>query len=417
MSAALSGSSIAVVKATAGVVAAHALEITRCFYDRMLTADPAVQRFFNKAHQVSGKQPIVLADAVVQYALHIDKLDAIAPLVDKIAHRHCALSVLPEHYGVVHKHLMAAVAQVLGPAVTPEVGAAWSEAVSHLAGVCIAAEERLYKQAERRVGGWRLEREFAVVSCADIAEDTKLVRFKAADGYAGKFEYEPGQYITLRIGETGQAPRHYCLARPPLLDNFLEVAVRRVPGGVYSNYVHDRLREGDRVMLGAPHGSFGAPKDPQAAVALVGAGIGVVPMRAMLHALGPRRVKAGLMVDTTRSRAVFRDEMLATGAPLRWLATREGVARGRPDLRLEARRLVDLAGVDAHYLLCGPTPFMRDMQAALAALGATRASTNVYGTGTLATDEAAEAEAAARSRRAPHALPLGTPATATCPFA
>jgi nitric oxide dioxygenase len=42
-------------------------------------------------------------------------------LVSRIKHRHCALSILPEHYGIVHENLMIAIGDVLGDAVTPEV--------------------------------------------------------------------------------------------------------------------------------------------------------------------------------------------------------------------------------------------------------------------------------------------------------
>ncbi len=147
---ALSQSAINVVKATAPVVAEHALQITSAFYRTMFTNNPEVQAFFNKAHQRGSRQPRALADSVVQYAVNIENLGALGPLVSKIAHRHCALSVKPEHYGIVHSNLMLAIGEVLGSAVTPEIGKGWSDAVLALAGICIDAEEAIYKQAEVR---------------------------------------------------------------------------------------------------------------------------------------------------------------------------------------------------------------------------------------------------------------------------
>jgi nitric oxide dioxygenase len=141
---ALSAKAVSIVKATAPVVADHALQITSVFYRTMFHNDPHVQHFFNQAHQVAGHQPRALADSIIQYATHIDDLSALTPLVARIAHRHCALSIKPEHYGIVHKNLMLAIGEVLGSAVTPEIGAGWSEAVLGLAGVCIDAEEKLY---------------------------------------------------------------------------------------------------------------------------------------------------------------------------------------------------------------------------------------------------------------------------------
>ena len=44
---------------------------------------------------------------------------------------------------------------LLGDAVTPEVGAGWSEAVKYITTVLIDREEELYAEAEQRTGGWR----------------------------------------------------------------------------------------------------------------------------------------------------------------------------------------------------------------------------------------------------------------------
>ena len=44
---------------------------------------------------------------------------------------------------------------MFGDAITPEVGAGWSEAVNYLAMILINREEELYAEAEQREGGWR----------------------------------------------------------------------------------------------------------------------------------------------------------------------------------------------------------------------------------------------------------------------
>eukprot|EP00286_Rhodomonas_abbreviata_P009006 CAMPEP_0181342818 /NCGR_PEP_ID=MMETSP1101-20121128/31221_1 /TAXON_ID=46948 /ORGANISM="Rhodomonas abbreviata, Strain Caron Lab Isolate" /LENGTH=165 /DNA_ID=CAMNT_0023454337 /DNA_START=62 /DNA_END=556 /DNA_ORIENTATION=- len=160
---ALSPNAISVVKATAAAVAPHAGAITTNFYGRLFQ-NPAMYTFFNKANQRKGRQPQALADAVVAYASNIDNLGALKHAVPLMAHKHCALHVLPEHYQIVHDNLMDAIGDTLGDVVTPEIAQGWSEAVMGLAGILIDAEETLYSQAEAREGGWRGFRGFTVAS-------------------------------------------------------------------------------------------------------------------------------------------------------------------------------------------------------------------------------------------------------------
>ena len=390
---ALSAKTINVVKATAPVVAEHALQITSTFYNRMFEHNPEVNVFFNKAHQVAGRQPRALADSVIQYALHIDDLGALGSLVERIAHRHCALSIKPEHYGIVHSNLMAAIGEVLGDAVTPEIGEGWSEAVLALAGVCIDAEEKLYQEAESKIGGWRYEREFKVSAKTPVADEAVKLTFTPTDGYTGNFEYNAGQYLTIRIPETDQAPRHYCLVSAPNTTNELAVAVRRDGHGIYSNYIHDQMKEGDKVLLGAPMGVWCNDDADDSNIAFVTGGIGTAPMLSFIDTYGDK-VKAGVVVNRTPESTPFRQELEESSANLKFFETDTGA--GRPDLNEQAQFLIDTAGQDAKFFVCGPDSLMAATIEALSAKGAQKIFTNIYGTGTLETnleaDQAAEAK-------------------------
>ncbi len=119
----LSIESEAVVKATAGVVAEHAEQITARFYPSMFAAHPELLRVFNQGNQATGEQSRALAASVVAYAVQL--IDPAAPSFDhvmrRIAHKHVSLGIRPEQYTIVGHHLMGAVAAVLGDAVTPAV--------------------------------------------------------------------------------------------------------------------------------------------------------------------------------------------------------------------------------------------------------------------------------------------------------
>ena len=92
-----------------------------------------------------------------------------------------------------------------------------------------------------------------------------------------------GRYLTLRIPETQQAPRHYAISSAPLQGNTLDIAVRREEGGVYSNYIHNVLKEGDKVLLGAPMGLFCNPDGYTGNIAFVVGGIGASPIVSFLR--------------------------------------------------------------------------------------------------------------------------------------
>ena len=149
MASIISQESLEIVRATATAVRDNALEITGTFYPKMLGRNPQLFAFFNESNQRVGRQAgafsellsggrteedglmasaqqRTLADAVIAYALNIENLDSLSETVTRIAHKHCALGVKPEHYQIVHDNLMEAIGDVLGSAVTPEVAAAWN---------------------------------------------------------------------------------------------------------------------------------------------------------------------------------------------------------------------------------------------------------------------------------------------------
>ena len=97
----MSPETIATVKATAPAVAPNAHLITQKFYADMLSQNEELFTFFSRSNQASGAQAQTLADAVVAYASNIDNLSALAGFegspVQLMAHKHCALQVMPEH--------------------------------------------------------------------------------------------------------------------------------------------------------------------------------------------------------------------------------------------------------------------------------------------------------------------------------
>lgn len=136
---------IDIIKSTVPALQANGLEITKAFYKNMFEKNPEVKPLFNMDRQASGEQPKALAMTVLAAAQNIDNLQAIVPVVNKIAKKHCNSLVKEQHYPIVGFHLLGAIKEVLGDAATDEIIEAWGKAYGVIAQIFIDVEENIYK--------------------------------------------------------------------------------------------------------------------------------------------------------------------------------------------------------------------------------------------------------------------------------
>jgi len=142
----LSEQTIAIVKSTAPILQVHGVEITTRMYERLFV-DSEIKALFDMAAQESGEQPKRLAAAILAFAQNADKLEALKPAIERIAARHVATHIKPEHYPAVANALLPAIKDVLGDAVDDTVLNAWGEAYWFLADVLKARETMLYTES------------------------------------------------------------------------------------------------------------------------------------------------------------------------------------------------------------------------------------------------------------------------------
>ncbi|MEW4530450.1 NO-inducible flavohemoprotein [Maioricimonas sp. JC845] len=388
----LSARTIEIVKQITPAVAANAEAITRCFYQRMFQRNPEVKAFFNQAHQHSGGQQKALAGAICAYFTHIDNLEALTPAVELIAHKHCSLGILPEHYPIVGENLLAAIKDVMGEAATDEIIDAVAEAYGLLAKVCIDREAQIYNDQQSRPGGWNGYREFVVDRKVPESDIVTSFYLKPADDQPVP-DYLPGQYITVRIAPptTPTSPRNYSLSDRPGTGHF-RISVKRepgptpdAPGGLISNYLHEQVHDGDRLEVGPPCGEFTlnpAETNGRPIVFLAG-GIGVTPLLSMARALhhaqsttpvyflqAAKNSRVHAFADEVRELAQNRDHVrtcVIYDDPLE-----DDAAAGRCDAtgRVTTGLLHEWAPCDqADFYVCGPPPFMAGVLTSLRELG------------------------------------------------
>jgi nitric oxide dioxygenase len=150
----LTAEQTAIVKATVPLLETGGEALTTHFYTVMLSEYAQVRPLFNQAHQAHGTQPRALANAVLQYARHIDNLGALGSLARADHPEACRAAnparTLPDWAPA------AAPSKVLGEEIaTDAVIAAWGEAYWQLANILIGAEAAEYERLAAAPGGWR----------------------------------------------------------------------------------------------------------------------------------------------------------------------------------------------------------------------------------------------------------------------
>jgi nitric oxide dioxygenase len=375
------------------VVAAHAEQITARFYPRMFAEHPELLRLFNQGNQATGEQSRALAASVVAYAVQL--IDPAAPsfdhVLERIAHKHISLGIRPEQYTIVGHHLLGAVGEVLGDAVTPEIADAWNEVYWLFATQLIAEEARLYQQAG--VDPARPLRRYRVVRRIEETQDVVSLVLEPEDE-GGLPEIIPGQYVSLFVDlPNGQRqPRQYTVSSTGT-GNRLQITVRRVrgvngaPDGQVSGYLHDIVKVGDVLEVSAPAGDFFIqPSNGPLLLASAGAGITtVLPIVEHIARTQPDRTVIVAHADRTAQDHALRETVLHVGRQLDDFTAYTWYAAVDPEDRRSHQGFMDLSNIplpaDIQVFTCGPLPFMRHVRATLLARGipASRIRYEVFG--------------------------------------
>jgi ferredoxin-NADP reductase/MOSC domain-containing protein YiiM len=101
---------------------------------------------------------------------------------------------------------------------------------------------------------------------------------------------QAGQFVVLRLlVDSGKPPvlRSYSLSDLPAADHF-RISVKSELNGVGSSFLCNRAREGDRLDVSAPRGSF-TLRPGENPVVLLSAGVGATPVMSMLHSLAAEK--------------------------------------------------------------------------------------------------------------------------------
>ncbi|TDR89665.1 NO-inducible flavohemoprotein [Enterovirga rhinocerotis] len=376
----LSPSTIAIVKATVPALAEHGLTVTLRMYERLFR-NSEIRDLFNQSHHgETGSQPKALAQAVLAYARNIDNLGALSGAVERIAQKHVALNILPEHYPYVADALLGAIQDVLGAAATPEVCNAWGEAYWFLAELLIGREATIYRDLAGRPGGWNGWREFRVDRVVPESDTIRSFWLKPTDGRQ-VLRHEPGQYLgfLFDLPEHGRLKRNYSISCAPN-DRAYRITVKREakpdePAGIVSNWLHDHAEPGQIVRAAPPAGDFFLDRATDHPIVLVSGGVGLTPMISMLETVAaespqrPTWYVHGALNGRVHAMREHARSLVANNENLRlhtFYAEPEGGDRlGESH---DASGIISAKWLAEHtphqlatYYLCGPKPFLRSL--------------------------------------------------------
>lgn len=107
------------------LVAPRAAELADRFYDRLFREHPDLRALFKSPMAQQKRHLVAALTTIVRSLRHPEKL---APYLKDLGVRHIAYGTKPEHYPVVGANLLAVLAEVAGPAWTPELERAWGDA-------------------------------------------------------------------------------------------------------------------------------------------------------------------------------------------------------------------------------------------------------------------------------------------------
>jgi ring-1,2-phenylacetyl-CoA epoxidase subunit PaaE len=131
---------------------------------------------------------------------------------------------------------------------------------------------------------------FHTLRVAEVVPETaeaNSIRFEIPPELRDEFAFKAGQHLTLRATINGEeVRRNYSLCTAPA-DRDWMVTVKRIGGGIFSNWVGDQLKPGDTVDVMVPHGSFTtdfAATKQRHLVGIVG-GSGITPVLSLIKTL------------------------------------------------------------------------------------------------------------------------------------
>ena len=125
------------------------------------------------------------------------------------------------------------------------------------------------------------------------------------------FLFKPGQFIQIKVNDV---MRSYSIASIPNDQNKIELVIVKINGGIMSNYLFNKIKQGEKFEIKGPLGKFVLPDKIDRDIFFICTGTGIAPFRSMLRFIEKYDIKYQkiFLIFGTRmiSDLLFYNEML-----------------------------------------------------------------------------------------------------------
>jgi len=220
-----------------------------------------------------------------------------------------------------------------------------------------------------------------------LTDDSVAITFDVPAELREDFRFQAGQHVSIRSPVVGDDVRRNYSICAPATSGRLRIGVKRIPDGVFSSYVAERLRPGDVLDIMTPTGSFSTDLHPgqRKRYGAIAAGSGITPVLSILSTaleVEPASSAVLVYVNRTTLNIMFLEDLedLKNRYPDRFQLIHVldeepmdvEILSGRLDADRLGRildRLVLPDDID-EWFLCGPLPMTDVAREVLLAYGA-----------------------------------------------
>ena len=220
----------------------------------------------------------------------------------------------------------------------------------------------------------------------DIIHETKdAIALVFEQPPEGKINYKAGQFLTLLATIQGKEVRRaYSFCSSPFVDKDLAVSVKRVEGGLMSNWIPDNLKPGQFLKVMEPMGQFVTEfrKENKRHLIMFAGGSGITPMMSIIKSIldqEPESICSLIYCNRNVDSVIFKGELdrlqtvdegrlhvihVLDNAPMNWQGY-SGLLNHEM-LKKLFERIPDWGIEKSTYLMCGPEGMMKNVETLLA---------------------------------------------------
>ncbi len=261
---------VTAIRTSFALVEPHAEDLVKLFYALLFDLAPETRDLFPANMDLQRSR---LLRALVHVVQMVDQPAELSSFLSQLGRDHRKFGVITEHYDALGAALLTSLEEFAGPAWTPTVARAWTDAYSQVAAAMCAAAD-----GQRGPASWTGR----VVRHHRLGADLAIITVQAE----APIPYRAGQYVSIETPQRPRLWRYLSPANAPRPDGVLEFHVRAVEGGWVSQAMVAYTQPGDSWRIGPPMGRLAVHPDRE--VLMVAGGTGLAPVKSLLEDLTRR---------------------------------------------------------------------------------------------------------------------------------